>query len=165
MINKTPQSQYKIRFNDCDMFGHLNNARYLDYFINAREDHVKEHYGLDLNDYYSKDMVWLIGSHEIVYVKPALYNEIVTIQSTLLRVEHDYLHVETIMTDAKQSHLKAVMRTRLIPVNPKTGKKQPHLDEFLNWAKSIENDTIEHPDDFQARVKGLIADFKIKSSS
>ena len=29
------------RFSDCDPFGHLNNARYIDYFINAREDHLR----------------------------------------------------------------------------------------------------------------------------
>ena len=42
--NKTPSSLFKIRFNDCDMFGHLNNARFIDYLINARQDHLKEHY-------------------------------------------------------------------------------------------------------------------------
>ena len=42
-MNKNPNLDYKIRFNDGDLFGHLNNSRYLDYFINAREDHLKEY--------------------------------------------------------------------------------------------------------------------------
>ena len=29
-----------IRFQDCDPYSHLNNGRYLDYFMNAREDQV-----------------------------------------------------------------------------------------------------------------------------
>lgn len=28
------------RFQDCDPFSHLNNARYIDYFLNAREDQL-----------------------------------------------------------------------------------------------------------------------------
>jgi acyl-CoA thioesterase FadM len=44
----TPKSFYTIRFGDCDLFGHLNNARYLDYFINAREEHLKERYQVQL---------------------------------------------------------------------------------------------------------------------
>ena len=29
-----------VRFQDCDPFGHLNNARYIDYFLNARQDQI-----------------------------------------------------------------------------------------------------------------------------
>ena len=47
-IVKEPTSSVIIRFQDCDPFGHLNNARYLDYFINAREDHLAEYYDLDI---------------------------------------------------------------------------------------------------------------------
>ncbi len=35
-FNKEPETQIVIRFQDCDPFGHLNNARYIDYFVNAR---------------------------------------------------------------------------------------------------------------------------------
>lgn len=59
-MNKSPSSTYKIRFSDCDLFGHLNNARYLDYFLNAREDHLKEAYNIDLTQFLQQDMAWLI---------------------------------------------------------------------------------------------------------
>ena len=48
---ETPQlleSSHLIRFPDCDPFNHLNNARYLDYFINAREDQVWDAYGINI---------------------------------------------------------------------------------------------------------------------
>jgi acyl-CoA thioester hydrolase len=45
MMEKTPISFYTVRFNDCDPLGHLNNSKYIDYFLNAREDHLKEHFG------------------------------------------------------------------------------------------------------------------------
>ena len=37
-----------VRFQDCDPFGHLNNARYVDYFMNARTDQVLEAYNLQI---------------------------------------------------------------------------------------------------------------------
>ena len=42
------ESTAVIRFQDCDPFGHLNNARYIDYFLNARQDQIAAAYGLAL---------------------------------------------------------------------------------------------------------------------
>jgi YbgC/YbaW family acyl-CoA thioester hydrolase len=159
-MNKNPNSIYKIRFNDCDMFGHLNNSRYLDYLINAREDHLKEEYDFDMNKYYKNDLAWVISTHEIAYVRPAMYNEMVVIQSTLLYIEKEFLHVETIMMNESKTHLKAIMRTKLIPINIKTGKKEPHQPEFMDWAKKLENEEIEKELTLQDRTKQLLAAFK-----
>lgn len=159
-MNLNPSSTYKIRFNDCDLFGHLNNSRYLDYFINAREDHLKDYYGLDLSDYYKKGLGWVVGSHEIAYLKPARYNENVTIQSTLLAVTPDYLYLETLMISEKPIQLKALMRTKLIPVDINTGKKEQHPADFIQWAKSVENTMANQTHDLQERIKHLLIEFK-----
>jgi YbgC/YbaW family acyl-CoA thioester hydrolase len=159
-MEKTPVSQYKIRFSDCDPFGHLNNSRYLDYLINAREDHLLEHYELDLTTYYKEGFGWVIGSHEIAYVSPAVYNEIVSIQSALLVVDTGFLHVETVMMNEQQTQLKAVMRTKLVPVNAKTGRKEPHTPGFMIWAKTIENTMIDGENTLQDRVGELKIYFK-----
>lgn len=163
-MNKNPDSKYTIRFNDCDLFGHLNNSRYLDYFINAREDHLKEHYNLDLTVYYQNNVGWLVGSHEIVYLRPAIYNEVVTIQSALLFAHSEFIHLETIMMNEKKNHLKAIMRTKLIPVNTKTGKKEQHQQEFMEWAKTVENTEINNQENLQDRIKQLLSDFKTKQT-
>lgn len=162
MINKTPVSVYKIRFNDCDMFGHLNNARYLDYLINAREDHLKDHHNFDINHYYKNDFAWVINSHEIVYIRPAVYNEMVAIQSTLLNIENDSLHVETMMMNENKDHIKAIMRSKLIPINIKTGRREQHLPEFMDWAKTLVNTEIDLSKNFQERTMELLSEFKAK---
>ena len=159
-MEKNPKSKDKIRFTDCDMFGHLNNSRYLDYLINAREDHLKDVYNFDFNEYYNNDLAWVIGSHEIAYLRPAVFNEIVTIQSTLLNVNIESLHLETIMMNEEQNHLKAIMRSRLIPINIKTGRKEQHKSEFMKWAKTIENEAIQSDINLPQRVKELIEEFK-----
>ena len=153
----TPTSSYIIRFSDCDLFGHLNNARYIDYFLNAREDHLKNYHDLNLADYYQNNKAWVVGGHEIAYLRPAVYNEIVIIQSTLLLATFDSLVVETQMKNENQNHLKAIMRTRFVPINTKTGRREPHESSFLAWAKTIENRGIAHYETLQERIKQLQA--------
>ncbi|MDI9312916.1 MAG: acyl-CoA thioesterase, partial [Limnohabitans sp.] len=157
---KNPSTKYKIRFTDCDMFGHLNNSRYFDYFFNAREDHLKKFYNLDLNEYYKNDLGWVVKTQEIIYVKPALFNEVVTIQSTLLKLDSEQLDIEIIMLNDIKSHIKAIMRAKIIPIDLKTGRKTQHNSEFMNWAKHIENNEITINNNLQERVTELIYQFK-----
>jgi len=162
-MNTSPTSSYKIRFNDCDLFGHLNNARYIDYFMNAREDHLKEAYDLDLTSYYQTGIAWVVSHHEIAYVRSAIYNEIVTIESTLLEATSDSLWVEMVMTDKGQNHIKSIMRTTFTPVNSKTGRKELHPADFFEWAKTIENTTFQQFT-LKERIKELIASLKKEPS-
>jgi len=164
MVEKNPKSKDKIRFTDCDMFGHLNNSRYLDYLINAREDHLKEFYNFDFNQYYKNDIAWVIGSHEIVYIRPAIYNEIVTIQSTLLYLDANFLHIETIMMDENLNQIKAIMWSKLIPINLKTGKKTTHDNQFMDWAKNIENNEVSQNSNLQDRTNQLLTEIKERQS-
>lgn len=136
-VTKIPSSTYKIRFNDCDMFGHLNNARYLDYMINARQDHLKDLYGFDYNDYYKKQQGWVITSHEIKYLRPVVFDETVMIRSMLLDVEPDALLVEIQMLDEKGVQLKAILRSRLTFINLRTGRRETHSGEFMDWAQNL----------------------------
>jgi YbgC/YbaW family acyl-CoA thioester hydrolase len=159
-MNKNPNSVYKIRFCDCDMFGHLNNSRYLDYLIDAREDHLKDQHDFDFNKYYKNDLAWVITGHEIAYLRPAVYNEMVTIQSTLLCIEEEFLQVETMMMNQEKTHLKAIMRSKLVPINIKTGKKERHQVEFMEWAKQLENDEVRNDGNLQDRIKQLLTAFK-----
>ncbi len=157
-MEKLPHSDYTIRFSDCDPFGHLNNARYIDYFLNAREDHLATAYQIDLKQFYNEGLTWLVGQHEIAYLKPADYNEKVRISSSLIDVAADCLVVEMIMTDIGQSHLKAVLHTRFIPVGLKTGRRENHPEAFLSFAQSIVNLRRHVP--FSERVRQITLELK-----
>src|SRR5579872_852263 len=98
-MEKTPVSFYTVRFNDCDPFGHLNNGRYIDYFLNAREDHLREHYGIDLKAWAQKGIGFVVNRHDIRYLRPANYNERVAIRSALIGWTDTELKVELQMWD------------------------------------------------------------------
>lgn len=159
-MNKTPVSTYKIRFSDCDLFGHLNNARYLDYFFNAREDHLKESYNIDLKEFLQQDLAWLIKSHEIIYLQPALYLETVHIQSSLIKVTDKMMLVEMIMKDELESQVKAAIWTTFIPVNLQTKKVQNHNASFMEFARSIERNDRTDEEDTHQRLLKILSEIK-----
>jgi YbgC/YbaW family acyl-CoA thioester hydrolase len=163
-MNLTPTSFYTIRFGDCDLFGHLNNARYLDYFINAREDHLKQAYNFSINDQYKTGIGWVVGNHEIYYLRPAKYEEQVCIQTTLLKAASDQLLVEMVMQDEQQLHVKALLWTKFVPINVKTGKRENHPDQFMHFAKSIENTAATKTATGKDRLEELLTSLKLKQA-
>ena len=156
-MNKNPYSFYTVRFGDCDPLGHLNNARYLDYFINAREDHLKESYQMQISDFAHQGITWVAGRHEISYLRPASYSEVVFITSSIIQATTDGLLVEMLMMDEKQTHLKAFMWSKFIPINIKTGKKDMHPENFMEFAKSIERADVDIDGGYQKRLTDLAA--------
>jgi len=155
-MNKIPHSFYTIRFTDCDLFGHLNNGRYIDYLLNAREDHLATEYGLDLTDFYKQGVSWLVAGHEISYIRPAAYNERVCIKSALIHADDGALLVEMLMMDEKQTHIKSLMWTKFIHVNVKTGRREKHTGSFMEFARSVEVTDVDITKDYQQRLKALI---------
>ena len=126
-MNKYPRSQTVIRFQDCDAFGHLNNAKFINYFIHAREDHLRDHYGFDLYEHARETgNNWFVTRHEIAYLRPAKLGEVVTIQTALIDVDASSLTVEGVMFDAAGTKVKAVQWTTFGYVDLARGRRAVH---------------------------------------
>jgi acyl-CoA thioester hydrolase len=134
-MEKEPLSFYVIRFSDCDPFGHLNNSRYIDYFLNAREDHLREHYGIDLKTWSQKGIGFVVNRHDIRYLRPANYNERVAIRSALIGWTDTELKVELQMWDEAQKQLKAIVWTDFTRISTLTGRKEAHTQETIDFAR------------------------------
>jgi thioesterase III len=105
----------KVRFQDCDPFNHLNNSRYIDYFINTREDQLLENYNLDIFDIASmQGLSWVVASNQIQYLKPAVTMETIHIDSQLIAATSKSQLVEMRMWDEKQTSLKSILWTNFI---------------------------------------------------
>lgn len=132
------ESETRVRFQDCDPFGHLNNAAFFNLLINAREDQLMDNYGWDLYAF-SKVMQtgWVVGKHEIVYRKPAMVHEMVRVRSQLIFSGPKNLLVEMAMYDQKDSHLKAILWTTFVHVDLKTGRTVPHEAEIQPFISKV----------------------------
>ncbi len=132
------QSTAKVRFQDCDPFNHLYNTRYLDYFLNTREDQLLDAYKLDvfgnMND---GGFVWLVSSNQICYLKPANMGESIVIDSQLIEETFRSLVVEMRMWDEEMTELKAMLLTKFVYYNIKTQKPALHPEPLSILFKEI----------------------------
>ena len=150
-MEKAPVSFYKVRFNDCDPFGHLNNSKYIDYFLNAREDHLKESYGIDLKEWAAQGNIFVVSSHEIRYLRAVTYNESISIRSALIGWGETSLQVEMLMYDANKE-LKAILWTGFTRINARTGRKEVHPAEFLAFMEEVLVENVDPAMGLTARV-------------
>lgn len=140
MIITEPEASYQVRFNDCDPFGHLNNAAYINYFMNAREDHLAASYGLHLKEYAAKGLGWVVSQHQIVYLKPAFVAEKVHIFSRVPEFSNSHILVEMWMTDEARKKIKSFLWSRFVHIDLKTGKRAEHNPELMTLLEQIKVD-------------------------
>ncbi len=156
-MEKRPITQYRIRFGDCDPLGHLNNGRYIDYLINAREDHLRDVYQMDLKEYASRDIGFVVSHHEIRYIRPVRYYDLVWIESSLIGIGDSSLQVEMLMLDESRSQIKALLWTNFTRINLRTGAKENHPEDFLTWVQALKVDDVQPENGMIARIGALRA--------
>ena len=163
-LAKVLESQTKIRFQDCDPFNHLNNANYINYMINGREDQIIQHYDLDI--YKMARTIgksWVSSKNQIAYLKPAFLMETVTIDSQLIQYIDTELLVEIRMWNENKSQLKAVLWASFVHFDLLKQKRTIHNDELLGLFTQVIlpiNQT-----DFDKRVQQLSEQLTTSSSN
>lgn len=160
-MEKVLKTKRKIRFQDCDPFNHLNNSKYLEYFINAREDQIEEHYNLDIFKLMkTTGLSWVVASNQISYLKPAFTMETVVIVSQLIQYTENVLLVEMKMWNEDETELKALLWIKFIHYSLQTKKIANHSEDLMQLFESVV--VPVEPTVFENRYLEIIQ--KIKSS-
>ncbi len=135
---KILQSRYQVRFQDSDPFRHLNNARYLDYFVNAREDQFEAEFGLKTGQMaFTKGIGWVVTKNLISYLVPANVNEDILIESQLLEYGNKHLLIEMRMWDEHKKVLKALNWVSLVHIDIQKGRPINHSEDLKKMFESI----------------------------
>jgi len=159
--DRHPSSKALIRFQDCDPFGHLNNARYLDYFINAREDHLRESYGIDIYKISrERGFGWVVVQNQIAYFKPALLMEQVEISSTVIHYDRYSILVELKMENTSKQELKSVLWTKFVSVDLKSAKRVEIPGDLFARLDEMYVDKVDVQSGFELRVGQLLGKLK-----
>lgn len=154
---RVTENVVSIRFTDCDPFGHLNNGRYIDYFINGRDFHMETFYGLNLAHHaLSTNETYIVTRHQIAYVRPAMVRERVLIRASLLGYQADQTFVESQMLDERGRSVKALLWSEFSYLNLKTRKATRQPQWVLDILKEIVTPN-EHSQrhDFEGRLVEL----------
>ena len=152
---QTPETIRRVHFQDCDMLGHLNNARYLDYFLNAREDHTTAHYALNMGELAREQYAaWVITKHHISYLKPARQGAQVRICSQLIHFDNSNLVLEMQMRSEDGTRLLALLWSEMTFVAMPAGTRTDHSNAMMNLLDDLDVEDVNYdPDGFDDRVK------------
>lgn len=156
-IELSPSGIYRVRFQDCDPFGHLNNARYMDYFLEAREDHLRDYYGFDLFEHASREgKSWVVSRTQIAYLEPAKQSDQVKIVTRLVSKGDGSIRNEDLMYDVSGKKLKAMIWIDFAFVDLKRGRPIRHGEELNRFFDSVlyEDAGLENGN-FEERVREM----------
>jgi acyl-CoA thioester hydrolase len=153
---KETESRVVIRFQDCDPLRHLNNAKYFDYFFNAREDQVPKLYGVEMIDFIRKyQAAWVVYNHNISYIRPARVGEWVRIMSRVIWHDHQTVVVEYYMTDDNKEELKTLMWTTKRYVDMKEGKSMDHGGAVKDFLLAVTDEVAVSETSIKARIRDI----------
>ncbi len=159
---RTPETQHRIHSQDCDMLGYLNNVRYLDYFLNAREDQVAAHYDLNMGQLAREQhAAWVITKHHISYLKPARQGSLVRISTQLIHFDNSTLVVEMQMRTTAGHRLLALLWSEMAFVQLPAGTRLDHSDALMDMLDELDVPSIDYdPDGFDERMKAVRQELK-----
>ncbi|WP_285269812.1 acyl-CoA thioesterase [Kaistella rhinocerotis] len=153
-MQKELSTVVKVRFSDCDPIGHLNNVKYLEYMLNAREDHVENGYGFTYEEYTRRTgCTWITIQNEIAYLKEVRYNAKVMITSKTIEVGDRLSKVEILMKSEDGSTIHSVLWLTVIYFDMKTRRAAIQPPETISLFKDFLVN-LEEPD-FKSRVASL----------
>ncbi|MCR9251639.1 MAG: acyl-CoA thioesterase [bacterium] len=151
------ESRVKIRFQDCDPLQHLNNAKYFDYYFNARDDQVPKLYNVEMADIFlAYKAAWVVYNHQISYLRPATIGEWVRVYSSILWFDQNTVVVEYYMTDDQESHLKNILWSTLKFVGVKDGRKVDHPEDVLKFLNATKDPKVDFKNiTLSGRIKNI----------
>jgi acyl-CoA thioester hydrolase len=102
-------SEVKIRFKDCDMMGHVNNAVYLSYIEEARIHFFNKLLGKDW-DWYKNGVI--VKKHEIEYNFPLNLNDNCFIETSVENIGNKSFILNHIIK--KNNQITTLVKTTLV---------------------------------------------------
>lgn len=87
----TTEHTFRVRFYECDAYGHVNHANYLRYMQEAAFE-ASAVAGYDMDRYRAMNRIWVIRESDITYLRPIAYGDSVKVKtwvSTFRRIRCD----------------------------------------------------------------------------
>jgi acyl-CoA thioester hydrolase len=154
-FSKILKSTTRVQYQDCDPFNHLNNSKYIDYIMAARSEQLLKEYDFNTSELAKNESIgWVSVQTQISYFYPALWMELVTIETRLIQFSESSLLVEAIMWDELKSKIKSLMWAKLVHFNIKTQRSTRHSFELMKLFDATHY-PLENNQTFDERVKSL----------
>ena len=137
-MRKILQSSRRVKFSDCDPMGHLYNAKYIQYFLDVREDQVQAAYNFNPIDHLrDTGRGWAVVQNQISYLRACHFNETVIIESFIRSFNSLLMEVEYTMWDVEHKIVRAVLWTRFVYMEAKRHKAVPHSPDLIKMFDQV----------------------------
>ncbi|PWH87072.1 acyl-CoA thioesterase [Brumimicrobium oceani] len=129
-------TKIQVRFADCDMMGHVNNAVYLSYFEQARMHHFGQLVGAEW-DY--KKQGTLLVKNEVTYLKPIFLHDFPEISLHLIEIgEKSFTFGYKVTVEGE---VRTTGSSKLVCFDFRTNSSVKVFPEFIEAFKQLEETT------------------------
>lgn len=115
---------FRVRYYECDAYGHLNNAVYLRYMQEAAFD-ASADAGYDLARYEQMGVVWLVRDTTLRYRQPVVYGDAVTVTTRVRDMSKVRSIREYEMVNAATGEVVAEGHSDWAYIDVETGRPTP----------------------------------------
>ena len=77
------ETKHRVRFREVDIYGHMNMAHYLNYYVDHRFEGMRRYLGFALNDLVALPYEFHVRSVNIEYIRPLFADEEFVIRSVV----------------------------------------------------------------------------------
>ena len=133
---------------------HLYSGNFFRYFLDAREDQVREAYELDFQRLAKEEgIAWVVAQNKIAYLREAHVNEQILLSSTLVKHNDRFMEVEMAMWSRDFKEIKAFQWTTFALLSM---SKRNSISAEERFGKLFREALIELPEDsYEARFKTI----------
>lgn len=121
----------QMRFNDLDMFGHVNNTIYLQYMDLGKEEYIKEVIG---DMFQAQDEAMVIVNINCDFCQITEYREPLEVRTRVDSIGKHSIIFEQEVVSKSSSELKCRCRTVMVGFCPATGET---IEIPIRWRHSI----------------------------
>ena len=120
----------QIRFNDVDLFGHLNNSVYIEFFDMGKLLYFKQFMG---GHFEKQQSVPVVATINCTFCEPTYIDDRLEVFTAVASIGEKSLVLEQRIIDSNKN-VKCIATTHMVNVDAKTGRPVPVTDE---WRKAI----------------------------
>lgn len=122
----------QVRFNDIDIFEHVNNAVIQSYFDLGRVTYLERIYG---KDFYRHDQVLIIASNKTDFHEPVLMDDELEVRTSIYEIGVKSLKMIQVIYDRRSHRIKTVCDSVMVAVQRSTGTS---IELPQQWRDAIE---------------------------
>ena len=136
-----PTKEYKhitpiqLRFNDVDMFGHVNNAMYFHFFDLGKLRYFESVLG---KDFARKGFTAVIVNINCDFFSPSFLNEDLEVRSAVIHIGEKSITLEQRIVNSQNGDVKCICTTVMAGFDPTTLKSAPIPVHFRNTFAAYE---------------------------